>query len=559
MKKRILTILLAVCMLIPLSACTTTSAPTAENTIAATATPVPNTATPATTTDATPPTSDGMFTPYAEPVTVTVGMAAVSNATYPDGDDITNNIWTRAYKDKFNIIMKTDWVSDEYDTKINLAIASQSLPDIFTVSNAQFAQLLNADMLADLTDSYNKYVSPSVKKYMDGYADVLATETKDGKIYGMPQLFYGYVTAPYYLNIRDDWFKEEGGTVPKTIQDVEDLMLAFMGKHGSYGLAIDKSLSELTPMTPAFGAYYDMWLTGSDGNIVYSSIQPEMKTALAKFADWYKKGILKPDFATVDWNAMAQDIINGKVGVQMLPNWWGYSFGADVIKKNGTDAYFMPYELPAVDGSKITYPVQFPNTTTSVVSKNCKNPEVLIKLMDFYDWVMNQAVVEGAMTIDQMTLYSKNNIAHVTGPFKVQSPLSELDQCHEVQSALKTGDTSKFSSGITFEKYNGCKTWVDNKDPGGIGYMLQLGFDHCAYYYGEQIDKDNRYLKSKLWGPSPDVLLKYGSTLNDLLVEGFTKIIMGSEPVDYFDMLVANWKAAGGDQVTEAVNQMYKK
>ena len=34
-------------------------------------------------------------------------------------------------------------------------------------------------------------------------------------------------------------------------------------------------------------------------------------------------------------------------------------------------------------------------------------------------------------------------------------------------------------------------------------------------------------------------------------------IIMGNESVDYFDTLVENWKAAGGDAVTAAVNEMY--
>ena len=47
------------------------------------------------------------------------------------------------------------------------------------------------------------------------------------------------------------------------------------------------------------------------------------------------------------------------------------------------------------------------------------------------------------------------------------------------------------------------------------------------------------------------------STLNDILTEGFTMIILGNESVDYFDTVVESWKAAGGDVVTAAVNEMY--
>ncbi len=51
----------------------------------------------------------------------------------------------------------------------------------------------------------------------------------------------------------------------------------------------------------------------------------------------------------------------------------------------------------------------------------------------------------------------------------------------------------------------------------------------------------------------------YGTTLDDLLVEGFTKIIAGTQPLSYFDTVVAQWKSSGGDVVTKAVNKMYGK
>lgn len=55
------------------------------------------------------------------------------------------------------------------------------------------------------------------------------------------------------------------------------------------------------------------------------------------------------------------------------------------------------------------------------------------------------------------------------------------------------------------------------------------------------------------------MLASYGTTLDDLLTEGFTKIIMGTESIDYFDVLVQNWRAAGGDEATKAVNEAYGK
>ena len=68
---------------------------------------------------------------------------------------------------------------------------------------------------------------------------------------------------------------------------------------------------------------------------------------------------------------------------------------------------------------------------------------------------------------------------------------------------------------------------------------------------------NEQILKDKIWGATPQAVIDYGSTLNDLLVQGYTKIIMGVEPIDYYDTLIAEWKTAGGDAATASVNEMY--
>lgn len=60
-----------------------------------------------------------------------------------------------------------------------------------------------------------------------------------------------------------------------------------------------------------------------------------------------------------------------------------------------------------------------------------------------------------------------------------------------------------------------------------------------------------------MWGPATETLLSAGSTLDDILTEGFTKIIVGEESIDYFDTLVDNWAKAGGTKATEEINETY--
>jgi putative aldouronate transport system substrate-binding protein len=48
-----------------------------------------------------------------------------------------------------------------------------------------------------------------------------------------------------------------------------------------------------------------------------------------------------------------------------------------------------------------------------------------------------------------------------------------------------------------------------------------------------------------------------GYNLGELLTEEFTKIIVGLQPVSYFDTIVNMWRTSGGDIVTRAVNREY--
>jgi putative aldouronate transport system substrate-binding protein len=100
--------------------------------------------------------------------------------------------------------------------EVNLSIASNDIPDAMVVNLTQLTQMVEADQIEDLTDTYNNYVSPSVKQMMDSSKGIaLKAVTFDGKIMAIPAL-----TVPddgYQLMwIRKDWLDKLGLPVPKT-------------------------------------------------------------------------------------------------------------------------------------------------------------------------------------------------------------------------------------------------------------------------------------------------------------------------------------------------------
>ena len=80
--------------------------------------------------------------PYDTPVTITTvrGTGAVAFHFDP-GASISDNLWTRSFQNVLNVTVKTDWVSSDYDIKLNLAMAAGKLPDVFVVNTEQLKRL----------------------------------------------------------------------------------------------------------------------------------------------------------------------------------------------------------------------------------------------------------------------------------------------------------------------------------------------------------------------------------------------------------------------------------
>ena len=59
-----------------------------------------------------------------------------------------------------------------------------------------------------------------------------------------------------------------------------------------------------------------------------------------------------------------------------------------------------------------------------------------------------------------------------------------------------------------------------------------------------------------MWGPPPAEFDKTVNTI-DIILNGVMEIIMGVQPVDYYDTVLANWYAQGGQIMEDAVNAQY--
>ncbi len=539
--KRVLACLLAICISIGMVSCTSKETPTS---------------TPNTFSTDTPAKPVDIWGKYDEPVTITTVLPSNNAAKFNDGESYDKNPWYDQFKEKFNIDVKNLWVagtSADYKTKLNLSIADGSLPDVFVVSSVGVLnQLIDSGVASDITEVFNTYASEDIKGYMESNPDTYNTALRDGKMYGIPQLSYGIIDQPNQIWIRKDWKEEQKIADPKTMDEVFAMAKIFKEKYGALGLGEDQTLFGMKIIAPAWGAYPGIWIDTPSG-IEYGSVQPEMKDVLTAYSKLYKDGLVYPDFITSDNTKMTQTNINGKTGIQPFEQWWAW-IGADVVANLGKDSIFQAYTIPSANGKAVKAPIKFANYGYIVINSKCKNPDAAMKLFNYFGKVEfkgdeDPEILKELQRVTSIVPYS----------FRVFDPQTDYNQFIAIAEALKTGDASKLLGGATTSKYNICVDFMKNGTISSVGTYLQCGDEKSAYRVSKEMLDSSSFIKDILWGNSPQTLTDSGSTLDDILIQGFTQIIVGEEPVEYFDKLVESWKSAGGKQATKEMNEIYGK
>ncbi|MDF2834853.1 MAG: extracellular solute-binding protein, partial [Paenibacillus sp.] len=237
----------------------------------------------------------GPLDKYAPPIEVTAVRPISEGTTFKEGEDIANNNWSRAYEEQLGIKVKYDWTvaQSQYAQKLNISIASDDLPDVFQVSAAQLKKLVEDGQLADLTELYEKYASPFVKQTLseDGGNALLSTKF-DGRMMALPKMGSG-IGQSHVLWVRTDWLNKLNLPEPRTMADFFNISEAFTtgdpdgnGVADTSGFGLNRDLwgffAAAEGYFNGYHAYPNTWIKNDAGELVYGSIQPEMRQALQK-------------------------------------------------------------------------------------------------------------------------------------------------------------------------------------------------------------------------------------------------------------------------------------
>lgn len=511
------------------------------------------------------------FGRYANPVTLSIGMQTNAATNFPDGDSYGENVWTRALAEEFNIDIEIAWeavAGDKYNTKVNLAIASNTLPDAVKLTNAaQFSQLVEAGRLADLTEAWEKFAYPQLQEYFLEDEGVRRDfGTVGDRLYGISPSSLNYQSARMIF-IRRDWREALGFGAPESMDDVIEMARAFKAEdpENRYGILItkdilDNGMSDMFAIANSMGAYPRRWIDDGSGNLIYGSVQPEMRDVLALYRSFYEEGLINPEFATTDGGNSAPQLTNGMVGV--APNaFWLYSWPLNslyVSEGVEWDAYPV---LPMSDTSgEIRIATDPMNREFFVVRDGYANPEALVKILNFEAYKVNDptGAEQRFHSDEQFSYHMMMPFYPPFGPLKVN-----FDTYVNVTAAIDDGDESHLSHPHDHLQYERIHAYFDAVDAGetpdasswvakNFFYGPTSAFAVLQHYWDNDL-----FLVSPAAGIQTDEMMRRGPTLDQLEMQYYVEIITGRRPLSDFDQFVEEWRDLGGALIEYEINDWY--
>jgi len=500
---------------------------------------------------------------YDPPVDVTAWRYTESTYKYENGDTIEDNIYTKAYLNDLGINLKYTWTVpiEQFEQKMNVTIASGDLPDVMWLTNKQLTDLADNDMLYDLTDVYEQYASPLAKEILQQDQKAFDTAKINGSLMAIPKTASA-VDGLQILHIRTDWLEKLQLPEPNTMEDVVNIARAFVtqdpdgnNKADTIGIGFTKSFLTDNHFGAAgyfagFHAYTQKWVKDASGNLVYGSVQPQVREGLQLLQEMYKEGLIDQEFGVKDRAKVTESVVSGKLGMF----YGGMSSPGAVIQDNATNdpnAEWKAFTIVSADEVKATPMGKVPVQLYYAVSKKSKNPEAIIKLLNFsMEGFAPDAPADTGFGVSEsgIPVYLYNFI----GP---EPAMKNLNAHRNVLKALESNDPSS----LTTEEKSYYDRIVDHRS----GNRAEWGQDRIfgtpsSFDVIDQYVLEDNYLLDGYYGGSTPTMVEKMASLQQMEEEVFTKVIMG-QSLETFDKFVEDWNKLGGEQITKEVNEWAAK
>lgn len=539
------------------------------------------------------------FIKYEEPVTLTTHAVVGAEDVFLDDDAADNNGYTRWCEETLGVKWELAWSSGDGESnsqRLDLAFASGELPDVISPSISQVAKYAAAGQLMDMGALIEQYGSPllkwAIEDVMAGTNNAFfAPVTVNGKIYALPQMSD---SLAWWSNnfIRTDILEELGCEMPTTLAELEAIFDKYLEAYpGSYPVAINNQLLNTTntfqSVLTSYNASVAMWDENEEGNLEYTSIQPEVRAALERMASWYEKGYINPEFIVMD-SSKNKEVLSSGDWLFTYDAWHRISTFCNTWNNIQTAEISAVPFLLGEDGTASVMKNSW-YTSVNAITTSCENPEAVINVLNAtwdsyyrndvelremlaergYNWHYPVTEPQDPCNLDEIA-EKYSNVAEPKLLWRFNYP-------EELEGPGFLNDFN-FHGNVVLGLYGRLHSRANN-DYASMSKAVKAGMDKSLLtteavatwdsWYGSHpkmittfatsydLWADLEYKTNKFCSTDTPTMVEKKAYLEKMELECFTNIIMGSEPIESFDEFVEEWKANGGDQITAEVNEWY--
>ena len=563
--KKLTLYVLALVMVLSLAACST-SEPAAQTTAAQTA--AQSTTAPAAQSATNAPADSGQQQaddPLAKYMPIEGKVYELhwsSNASaFTDEDAPMIQYWNEV----FNVDIKyVNIENSKREELMNLRIAGGDIPDIFFCSSLPtFAKWAEEGILAEIPQDLLKRLWTVSYDQIEALHSAYFNENKvDGKIYGLRSI-WAMSLYRQLIAWRKDWLASVGiNKIPETFAEAEDAFYRFAnndpdgnGKKDTYAFSLDG-------MTAIFGAYglipgtlskgasgpAGPWIIGSDGNVVNSRVLPETREAIEKMAQWYKDGLIDPEFITGENTGgdgnISHAFITGKIGMSTRQSFYAWmpaqiSGGYQGINYTELEKIY-PGEVDNVLG--YGGPLDIPGKNSVL-----PQPPKLQNTSYVFSYELTEKEPDKLGKILSMMEYWQSDAEHF------RTAHMGLQGVHWDLFDGAPGAIEPYSNVSELCKIGGQQTMSFIRIPQIQFDMIDVG--HGIFAAAQSCD--NGGLQNAINGVLPSAA-KYTDEQQTLYEEMLLSIITGDKPITAFDTFVDEWYKLGGEILTKEANELYQ-
>lgn len=321
----------------------------------------------------------------------------------PWGEDAAS----KYMNEKFNITLNYSCPEADADSKLNLMISSDDLPDVIILDrNANWLKLINLGKLVDINTL--KYEGCSFDE------DILESTQKllsvNGGLYGIPNWARkGATGGNMSWMVNHDVYEQLGSPELKTLEDLHQFMLD--AKDKGVKTSDDQSIFPWLPRQDDNGfntvsAIYrsygnpnlvDTYWSQADNDIKLAVFDDNYISALKIANQWYKEGLFPETTYTDSNDQYVEKLSNGRAAVLY------YDFSQDdtnhfrtlLREKDGNTYDLLGWELkdspiyPAADGVDYVYGEEGGTVGWNVncITTKAENPQ---RIFDLYSWMLTK-------------------------------------------------------------------------------------------------------------------------------------------------------------------------